>query len=65
MWQPITREELKELGFRITSRFVCGDDIEDLYKNLAKYPHEEWTMIRAPAWCGDKLVALVIKPREE
>ena len=65
-FEPITFEELKNLGRRIDSEFVVADTVEDMYKKLNEnYPHEEWTLIRSPAWCGDKLVALVMKPRVE
>lgn len=65
-WEPITLEELKEMGRRIDSEFVTADDVPDMYRQLnEKYPHDEWTLLRAPAWCGDKLVAFVVKPRVE
>lgn len=65
-WQPITLEELQGLGRRIDTEFVVADSEPDLYLKLnTHYPHEQWTMLRAPAWCGDKLVALVVKPRTE
>jgi hypothetical protein len=66
MKEPITLEELKGLGSRIDTEVVIADSIEGMYSELnAKYPHEQWTLIRCPFWCGEKLVALVIKPREE
>ena len=65
-WEPITLQELKELGRRIDSEYVCANSIEDMYLQLnTKYPHEEWTLLRSPGWCGDQLVALVVKPRTE
>src|SRR4051812_27339803 len=62
-WEPITLKELKGLGVRIDTEPICADSLEDLYGKLNKFPHEEWTMIRAPWWCGDKLVALIVRPR--
>lgn len=65
-WEPITLEELKSFGTRIDSEFVCADSMEGLCLELStNYPHEEWVCIRGPAWCGDKLVILVVKPRVE
>lgn len=65
-WEPVSFEELKELGRRIDSEFVYADSLEELYVRLNKYyPHEQWTPIRAPVWCGDKLIILMVKPRTE
>lgn len=65
-WKPITLDELRRLGRRIDAEFVCADSDTELREKLNKnYPSDQWMMIRAPAWCGDKLVALVTKPRTE
>lgn len=65
-YAPISMEELKKLGARITARIVSADSEPELYGELhANYPHEEWAMLRAPVWCGDKLVAVVVQPRTE
>ncbi len=65
-WQPITVKELKGLGRRIDSEWVVADDVAQLYGLLnAKYPHEEWCMLRSPEWIGDKLVTLVVRPRND
>jgi len=65
-WEPITLKELKELGKRIDSEVLCADSLEDLYLQLnTKYTHEKWTTLRAPVWCGDKLVLMIVKPRND
>lgn len=65
-WEPITLAELKNLGKRIDAEYVVAEDVPDMYRQLNEnYPHEEWTLLRAPAWCGDLLVAMVVKPRTE
>jgi len=65
-WEPITFEELNGLGRRIDSEYVSADTLSELYGKLnADYPNEEWTLLRVPAWCGDKLVALVVRPRSD
>ncbi len=64
-WEPITIEELKVLGRRIDSETICADNLEDLYRKLSDFPYEEWVMLRSPWWCGDKLIALIVKPRTE
>jgi len=65
MDNPVTLEELKNLGSRIDTAMVCADSLEDLYFELnTKYTHEKWTLLRAPVWCGDKLV-MVVKPRND
>lgn len=65
-WEPISLEELKGLGARIDSEVICADSQSDLYLKLnTDYPHTEWAILRAPIWCGDKLVAVIMKPRTE
>ncbi len=65
-YPTITYEELKTLGVRITSRMVCADDEPGLHYQLnTKYPSEKWVLLRAPVWCGDKLVVMVVKPRND
>lgn len=65
-YEPITLQELKELGRRIDSEYVVAVDLPDLYRQLNQnYGPEKWTLLRAPGWCGDKLVALVVKPRND
>lgn len=65
-WESISLEELKGMGKRIDSEFVVAENEPDLYTQLnTSYPHDQWALLRAPAWCGDKLVALVVKPRTE
>ena len=65
-WEPITLEELKELGRRINPEFVVADSEPELYGELnTKYPHTEWALLKSPQWIGDKLVAFVVKPRAE
>jgi len=63
-WKPISLEELEGLGRRIDSELVYADSEGELYFKLnIDYPHPEWAILRAPSWCGDKLVAVVMKPR--
>jgi len=62
-WKPITIEELKELGTRINSEYVSAPSIEELYGKLNDY--KGYVLLRAPSWCGDLLVTLVVKPRTE
>ena len=65
-YEPITLEELRSLGVRIDSEMVCADSIEGLYFELnTKYGHEKWALLRAPVWCGDKLVVMIVKPRND
>ncbi len=65
-WQPITTEELSGLGRRIDSELVVADSMEDIYLQLnTKYNSGEWVILRTPVWCGDKLVAVVLRPRKE
>lgn len=65
-FEPITFEELKKLWTRIDSEFVYADSVPEMYGKLNEgYDLDKWILIRAPAWCGDILVALVMKPREE
>jgi hypothetical protein len=65
-WKPITLEELRELGTRIDSEMIHADSLEELYFELnTKYTHEKWTLLRAPVWIEDKLVVMVVKPRND
>lgn len=64
-WVPITDQELKELGRRITSEFVAANSQSELLGKLNDDYFTGWTLLRAPAWVGDKLVALVVRPRTE
>lgn len=65
-WEPITFEELKGLGRRIDTQMVATDTLEDMYFELnTKYHYETWTMLRAPVWIGDKLVVMLVKPRND
>ena len=65
-WEPITLEELRGLGRRIDAEFVVAMDWADLYRQLNEnYGSEQWTLLRVPVWCGDKLVAFAVRPRVE
>lgn len=65
-WKPITLEELKGLGRRIDAEFVFAPSESELHLKLnTEYGHEQWAILRAPVWCGDQLVAFVVKPRVE
>lgn len=65
-WEPITLEELRDIGRRIDTQVVCADSIEGLYFELnTKYKAENWTSLRAPSWCGDKLMIMLVKPRND
>jgi hypothetical protein len=61
---PISLKELKELGHKIDSEYVVADDFPDMFRQLNEN-YSQWTLLRAPKWIGDKLVALVIRPRED
>ncbi len=65
-WEPIKFEELKGLGRRIDTQMVATDSLEEMYFELnTKYHYETWTMLRAPVWIGDKLVVMLVKPRND
>lgn len=65
-WPTISMEELKGLGARIDSTLVHAPSLPELYRELnTKYGHEKWTTLRAPQWCGDQLVVMVVKPRDD
>lgn len=65
-WEPITVEELRELGRRITARYVWAASEAELHGKMnANFPHEKWSMLRAPVWCGNQLVAMLVKPRDD
>lgn len=64
--EELELEELRGLGRCIDSAMVCADSEEDLRLELnTKYPHEKWTTLRAPVWCGNKLVVMVVRPRND
>lgn len=64
-WQPVTIEELKGLGNRIDTAWIVADSVENLHIQLNAHGSDHWTMITGPKWVGDKLVALIIRPRTE
>ncbi len=62
--KAITIEELRSLGQRIDSEYVIAESMEAMYRKLNEgYSAEEWTLLRSPAWCGNRIVALVVRPR--
>lgn len=65
-WPTISMQELKGLGARIDSTYVFAPSEPELHRILnTKYPPDKWTLLRAPMWCGDQLVTLVVKPRDD
>jgi hypothetical protein len=63
-WEPITLDELNKLGRRIVSEYVVAESMDDMYRQLnERYPYKEWTLIKSPVWCGDRLITLVVRPR--
>lgn len=64
MNEPITLDELKALGRRIDSDFVFAANEAEMYEKLnANY--RSWTLLRCPVWFDDRLIAFVVKPRDE
>lgn len=66
-WQPISLDELKQLGRRIDSEMVSAPHMNGpggLYEAMHKLG-DGWTTLRAPVIVGDMLVMLMVRPRDD
>lgn len=62
----MTIDEVRRLGRLIDLELVHADSEGELYLELnTKYSPNNWSLLHAPMWVGDKLVAVVAKPRED